>query len=469
MAWTGLSVKANNSASLRRGMWAYTLFYCAPAFTFFLYSLLVIQHITFIAVSGLFALFGLFYLWVSMRESLGAARFGDLQLMIEEPAAEIGGRLTGLVPLPTALRKAQSVDATLTCRQVRFHSKTKVRSGNTTVAESNELAWFVVANAGWTQTLQLPVVRTGRGAVVKVSMPIPAGQPPTRMPAGTTAAAGARSGEDYWKWDLQLTADIPGVDLEVTFPVHVLAAQPGAAPAAAVAAAAMPAARPRQAAVSAAVKPAAASTQVDASSLWLLAAVNLVPIAGVAFWGWRVHEIVFLYWIENLVIGAVNVLRMWTAAPQGATPAEATGAKLFTSAFFIVHYGLFCYGHGTFLASLFPAAAGGAGFGSPAGVLVHMLRDPYALAAIGGIVVSHAYSYFRNYIGSGEYLRVKPADLMMRPYKRIAVTHIFLLVGGIALQGLHSPLLAMVVFIALKIAFDVYFHRKEREMSAAKR
>jgi hypothetical protein len=462
VARTNRNVKAYNNASLRRQLWAFSLFYCAPVFTFFFVSVFVIKDFMFIAVTGWCALYGLSYLWVALHESLGAARFGDLQLMLEEPAAAIGGRLTGLVPLPPALRTVQSVDATLICRQVRFHSKTKVVSGDTTVPESNELAWFVVANAGWSQTLQLPVVPTGQGAVVKVSMPIPAGQPATRMPAGTTRAAGARSGEDYWKWDLQLAADIPGVDLDITFPVHVLAAQPGAAPAAA-----MPAARPREASAAAVMKPAAAVPPVDASSLWVLVAVNLVPIAGVAFWGWRVQEIVFLYWIENLVIGAANILRMWTAAPRGV--AEATGARLFTSGFFIMHYGLFCYGHGSFLASMFPAAAGGAGSGSLESVLVRMLADPYAQIAIGAIVVSHAYSYFHNYIGGGEYLHANVAGLMMRPYKRIAVTQVFIIVGGFVMLGVNSPVLAMVLFVGLKIAFDVYFHRREREMSAARR
>ena len=31
--------------------------------------------------------------------------------------------------------------------------------------------------------------------------------------------------------------------------------------------------------------------------------LNIVPLIGVTFWGWSVFALVFLYWIENLVIG----------------------------------------------------------------------------------------------------------------------------------------------------------------------
>jgi hypothetical protein len=213
----------------------------------------------------------------------------------------------------------------------------------------------------------------------------------------------------------------------------------------------------------------------DRRSLWVLVAINLIPLAGVAFWGWRVHEVVFLYWIENLVIGAVNVLRMRIAVPDNlATLAkrgvEPTGGEMFLAkamliGFFIVHYGAFCYGHGTFLASFFPAGPGGSReLGS---VLRAMLLDPAALVAITGIVVSHAYSYFHNYIGRGEYLRADMGKMMFRPYKRIVVTHLFIFAGAFAILGLGSPVAAMLAFVALKIAIDGFAHLKEREQLAA--
>ena len=50
-------------------------------------------------------------------------------------------------------------------------------------------------------------------------------------------------------------------------------------------------------------------------SALLLVAVNLVPLIGVAFWGWSLMLILVLYWIESGIVGAFNVLKM--AAAQG--------------------------------------------------------------------------------------------------------------------------------------------------------
>ena len=40
-----------------------------------------------------------------------------------------------------------------------------------------------------------------------------------------------------------------------------------------------------------------------AGSLVALVLVNLVPIAGVLFFDWRVFDLLLLYWAESVVIG----------------------------------------------------------------------------------------------------------------------------------------------------------------------
>ena len=32
-------------------------------------------------------------------------------------------------------------------------------------------------------------------------------------------------------------------------------------------------------------------------------ALNLIPVVGVLFWGWSAFALIFLYWLENLVVG----------------------------------------------------------------------------------------------------------------------------------------------------------------------
>ncbi|NIA27398.1 MAG: hypothetical protein GWP02_05020 [Desulfobulbaceae bacterium] len=48
----------------------------------------------------------------------------------------------------------------------------------------------------------------------------------------------------------------------------------------------------------------------------ILILANLVPLAGVLFLGWRVFDVIILYWAENVVIGVINVLRMITCRPE---------------------------------------------------------------------------------------------------------------------------------------------------------
>lgn len=45
-------------------------------------------------------------------------------------------------------------------------------------------------------------------------------------------------------------------------------------------------------------------------SLTLLVFTNLVPLYGVCQWQWDAFLLIYLFWLENLVIGVLNVARM---------------------------------------------------------------------------------------------------------------------------------------------------------------
>lgn len=42
----------------------------------------------------------------------------------------------------------------------------------------------------------------------------------------------------------------------------------------------------------------------------VLVAVNIVPLVGVAFWGWSLMLILVLYWIESGIVGLINVFKI---------------------------------------------------------------------------------------------------------------------------------------------------------------
>ena len=49
---------------------------------------------------------------------------------------------------------------------------------------------------------------------------------------------------------------------------------------------------------------------IPPKNLLIICALNLLPLCGVILWDWRSFDLIFLYWMENVVIGAVMILRM---------------------------------------------------------------------------------------------------------------------------------------------------------------
>jgi hypothetical protein len=192
-----------------------------------------------------------------------------------------------------------------------------------------------------------------------------------------------------------------------------------------------------------------------ASAITLVVA-NLLPLYGVFFLGWDAFSIVALYWAENLVIGAINVLKMFVCNAILA---------VFAGAFFAFHYGFFCYIHGIFVLSLF-------GHDSWITSPIHELREFSRLFseqhlwwAIAALAASHLFSFFANYIGGGEFRRTSVPELMQQPYGRVVVLHLAILFGGWIVMGLGSTWGVLLLLIAGKTILDLKLHLREHERS----
>jgi hypothetical protein len=193
-------------------------------------------------------------------------------------------------------------------------------------------------------------------------------------------------------------------------------------------------------------------------SALVLIIANLGPVYGVLFLGWKVFPVMFLFWLENLVIGALNVVRMLLADP-GNMPLWIL--KAFIIPFFCIHFGLFTFVHGVFVMGFF----GGmfrSGTPFPDGNTVMGLIREYRLAwPIIGLAASHVLSFALNYIGGGEYRKANPMKLMQQPYSRVIVLHITIIVGGFLVALLQSPLVGLLLLVALKIGLDLRSHSRE--------
>lgn len=186
-----------------------------------------------------------------------------------------------------------------------------------------------------------------------------------------------------------------------------------------------------------------------------LVAANVVPLAGVVFFGWQVLPIMLLFWLENLIIGAYTIARILMAPGRPAS--------LFLCVFFAFHYGLFAFGHGVFVMVLFGDRKSSS-FAQPSDLFAlvdeALFRHGLLVAAIA-LAVSHGISFFRNYVATRAYESAKPKQLMVAPYKRVIVLHVVIIAAGILVQGLGAPAAALALLVALKTAVDLAAHLAE--------
>lgn len=194
----------------------------------------------------------------------------------------------------------------------------------------------------------------------------------------------------------------------------------------------------------------------DRSKTWPLAAavlLNLVPVAGVAFWGWSAFALIFLYWMENVVVGVRTILSMFANAALTGW-ANWPGA-VFMAAFFTVHYGLFCFGHGVFVMAMF-----GEGFyGSSIIDLAGAMRTVFATqdnmyVGLASIVLWQVVQ-FVIFLLSGEAKRTNVSELMGSPYPRLTELHTSIIFGGFVLMMLNAPVAGVVVLALIKMAYDI--------------
>jgi len=185
----------------------------------------------------------------------------------------------------------------------------------------------------------------------------------------------------------------------------------------------------------------------------LLVLANLVPVAGTMFFGWKLSDVMVLYWTESAVIGFYNVCKI---AVVGRWAALVAGP------FFVGHFGGFMTVHFLFISSIFVAGAGsGMDSGGDLGKVAQLFFDLWP--AIAALFVSHGYSFFANFIGRREYLGRTVKTQMTEPYTRIVFMHLVLIFGGGLTLFFGAPEPVLLIVIALKIYIDLKAHLKERK------
>jgi hypothetical protein len=151
-----------------------------------------------ILVVLLFPLAALWLGYMTVKGYLGWKRFGVVEVRLDPHPGQVGGAVAGTIKLEGRLASREKVDVQLLCKHVRIRRSGKSSSRSETVL--------------WEQTQTLTPLAVGRGTQLEFRFDTPPELPPSDEPD-----------RDYHEWELHLTAEVPGVDLDrrVAIPVEL--------------------------------------------------------------------------------------------------------------------------------------------------------------------------------------------------------------------------------------------------------
>jgi hypothetical protein len=197
-----------------------------------------------------------------------------------------------------------------------------------------------------------------------------------------------------------------------------------------------------------------------AAQAWALM-TNLVPLAGVLVLGWDAMLLLLFYWIETLVIGVFNALKIgvigWGAGRMGMMICAGM------IAFFSLHYGIFCSGHGEFLVMLmhfgggsFPESNASFGeFGAFSMAWSLLGSDADLWWSVVAVVALQAGAFVLFWLWPGTWRTANPFRQMFEPYGRIVVMHLTIMFAALPVLLLGAPWLAVLALAVMKTGLDL--------------
>jgi hypothetical protein len=215
------------------GSWLFTILWCAISFPIFYVFGFQERSLMGGAIGGLFTLIGIVMLYATIKATLEYVKYGEVHLTLEGEAPVVGGSFGARINLPAEAAAAGRISAELACVRVTW---TRGSKGAPSRGEQD----------AWTKQHVIPVHRSAVGGYATLKLEIPDDKAPSDLPEGSAPATlvqaaypagGIEVGRSYYRWELRIKADVPGIDFERTYQVRV---NPGKQAASAGAAAAAP-------------------------------------------------------------------------------------------------------------------------------------------------------------------------------------------------------------------------------------
>jgi len=197
--------------------------------------------------------------------------------------------------------------------------------------------------------------------------------------------------------------------------------------------------------------------------LLVVLAINLIPVAGVLWFGWSALALLLLYWIENVFVGVFNTLKL------RAYERHVSGVlELFRlSNFFVLHYGMFTLVHGIFavlIGTVFApeGASEAVGLGRAGGGF-----EPWsfliAVASIGALQLAD----FLRWRADKGWQQGSANRQMFAPYGRIVVMHITIIGGAAVLGATGMPASYIALLAVLKTFIEAGWSLANRNSTGA--
>ncbi len=194
-------------------------------------------------------------------------------------------------------------------------------------------------------------------------------------------------------------------------------------------------------------------------SLWGLILSNLFSILMALVQGWDLYEVMWIFWAQSVVIGAINFYRILSLKEfstenfkmNDRSVPETPAAKKQVAFFFLLHYGFFHFGYLMFIWQEMPLSE------------ANVPKLFFLLLCATGFMSAHGISLMHN-IGR-DFKQRKPniGTLMFYPYLRIVPMH-FTIIFGSAMIGEGSGNMALLLFMVLKTAADAIMHVIEHKL-----
>ena len=206
------------------GSWLFTILWCGISFPIFYVFAFKERSLFGGAIGGLFTLLGVAMLYASIKLTLEYLKYGAVHLQLEGAAPATGQSFGAKINLPTNAAAAGRISAELACVRVTW---TRGSKGAPSKGEKD----------AWTRQQVFAVRRSALGDYAAFRIDVPGDKPPSDLPGELAPDAvveigspgGIEVGRDYYRWELRVKVDVPGIDFERTFYLRVGAGTQAAA------------------------------------------------------------------------------------------------------------------------------------------------------------------------------------------------------------------------------------------------